>query len=401
MIKQLISKELQLLIESIKIVLLDSSPNIFKNLIDDPKLNWQRVDKLLNYHSIRPIFYQACRNINFQNDLVENVGVFTKKQAIKNLNEIVESTRVLKMLKDAGVPVLPYKGLLFLEKIYDNKPLREIGDLDILVKPNDAVKALEVLIEDGYKLCVEGDVSEQLLTEIIKTTPSPEVGLDKKTPIGMNVHIDFHWGLNEFPQYRIDLPIIFNTAEVTTFQNNKLLLPNTSSIFKMLINHHGGRECWVKLKHLADLIAFKKTYHQISYDDLINWSSDMNMRKIYDAAESLLASYFFSDYLPFDKQEDTDSLIRIVAMWEYSTHWDKIMPKIFLMRIYRKLQDKETTWSTLIINQIKFHSVANLTENKRLFVLPEKYVLLNAFSKLISYLIRVYLNQLSLSKLRR
>jgi hypothetical protein len=43
----MISKELQLLIESIKIVLLDSSPDVFKNLANDPKINWQRVDKML------------------------------------------------------------------------------------------------------------------------------------------------------------------------------------------------------------------------------------------------------------------------------------------------------------------------------------------------------------------
>jgi hypothetical protein len=394
----MISKELQLLIESIKIVLLDSSSNIFKNLANDPKLNWQRVDKLLKYHSIRPIFYQACRIINFQNDLVESVAVFTKKQAIKNLNEIVESKRVLTFLKDAGVPVLPYKGLLFLEKIYDNKPLREIGDLDILVSPKDSVKALALLVEDGYKLCIEENISEELLSEIIKTTPNQEVGLDKKTTIGMNVHIDFHWGINEAPQYRIDLPLIFRTAEIANFQNHKILLPNTSSIFKMLLNHHGGRECWVRLKDLADLIAFKNAYPQISFNDLTNWSSEMDMKKIYVAAESLLESIFFSDNIVLDKQEESVSLKRIVAMWEYATHWDRIIPKIFLIRIYRKLQDRETSWSTLIYNQIKFHSMANLTENKRPFVLPEKYVLLNAFSKLLSYIIRMYLKPLKLSK---
>ncbi|MCU0349432.1 MAG: nucleotidyltransferase family protein [Flavobacterium sp.] len=394
----MISKELQLLIESIKIVLLDSSSNLFKSLVNDPKLNWQRVNKLLKYHSIRPIFYQACRNINFHNDLVESIGAFTKKQAIKNLNEIVESTRVLTIFKEAGITALPYKGLLFLEKIYENKPLREIGDLDILVTPDDSVKALELLIEDGYKLCIEGEVSKELLTELIRTTPSPEVGLDKITPFGMNVHIDFHWGINEFTQYKIDLPSIFNNSEIATFQNNQLPLPNTSSIFKMLLNHHGGRECWVKLKHLADLIAFKKTYPQISYDDLIDWSADMDMRKMYVAAESLLDSFFFSDYIPLDKQEESVSLKRIAGMWEYATHWDKIMPKIFILRIFRKLQDRETSWNTLIYNQIKFHSVVNLTENKRLFVLPEKYVFLNAFSKLISYIVRVYLKPPKLSK---
>ena len=394
----MISKELQLLIESIKIVLLDASPNVFKNLANDPELNWQRVDKLLKYHSIRPIFYQACRNINLQNDLVERVGVFAKKQAIKNLNEIIESSRVLTVLKNAEIPALPYKGLLFLEKIYGNKPLREIGDLDILVSPEDSVKALELLIEDGYKLGVEANVSKELLIEIIKTTPNPEVGLDKKTSIGMNVHIDFHWGINEFSQYRIDLALIFSTAEMANFQNQKVLLPNTSSIFKMLINHHGGRECWVRLKHLADLIAFKKTYPEISFDDLTNWSSEMDMKKICVAAESLLESIFFADDLTLDKQQESISLKRILGMWEYATHWDRIMPKIFLLRIYRKLQDRETSWSTLIYDQIKFHSLVNLTENKRLFVLPDRFVFLNAFSKLLSYIARVYFKPLKLSK---
>jgi Uncharacterised nucleotidyltransferase len=393
----MISKELQLLIESIKIVLLDSSSDLFRNLANDPKLNWQRVDKLLKYHRIRPVFYQACRNINFQNDLVENVGKYSKKQAIKNLNEIVEFKRVLTFLKDAGVPVLPYKGLLFLEKIYANKPLREIIDLDILVNPENAVKALSLLIKDGYQLCVEGDISEDLLTEIVKITPSPEVGLDKKTSIGMNVHIDFHWGLNEAPQYRIDLPLIFNTAEISNFQNSNLLLPNTSSIFKMLLNHHGGRECWVRLKDLADLIAFKKTYPQIGIKDLTNWSSEMDMKRIYEAAESILESFFYESNVSLDKQEQSVSLKRIVGMWEYARHWDKIVPKILLIRIYRKLQDKETSWSTLIYNQIKFHSIANLTENKRLFALPEKYVYLNSFSKLLTYLVRVYLKPSKIS----
>jgi len=397
----MISKELQLLIESIKVILLDSSPTVFKDLANDPKLNWQRVDKLLKYHCIRPIFYQACKNTNFQNDLVERVGVFTKKQAIKNLNEIVESKRVLTIFKDSGIPVVPYKGLLFLEKLYANKPLREIGDLDILVDPKDSVKALEVLIEDGYELCVEGNISKMLLKEIIKTTPSPEVSLVKKTPIGMNVHIDFHWGINEAPQYRIDLPLIFSSAKMANFQNQRLLLPNNSSIFKMLINHHGGRECWVRLKDLADLIAFKRTYAEYTSDDLTKWSSEMDMKKIYLAAETLLESVFFAEYLPLDKLENSVSLKRIVYMWEYATHWDKIMPKIFLIRIYRKLQDKNMNWSTLIYNQIKFHSVVSLTENKRLFVLPEKYVLLNAFSKLLSYMLRVYLNPLNLSQLRK
>lgn len=394
----MISKELKLLIESIKIILLDSSASVFKNLAADATLDWKKVDKMLIYHSIRPLFYEACKKINFRNDVVERAGIFSKKQAIRNQNDIRESIRVLNIFKTASLPGLPYKGLFFLERIYQNKPLREIGDFDILVQPGDAVKALQLLIEDGYTLCVAGKTSESFLQEIIKTTPNPEVGLDKKTSAGINVHIDFHWGINVAPQYRIDLPAIFYTSEISNFQGNKVLLPNASSTFKMLLNHHGGRECWVRLKDMADLIAFKKSYPGFTDNDLLELSAQMDMKKIYQAAHSLLESVFWAEALSIDQKPEAVSLKRIIGMWEYATFWDKIIPKVFLLRIYRRLQDQRTTWGSLIYDQIIFHSKANLTENMRLFVLQEKYVLLNAFSKLLSYLIRVYVKPPRITK---
>jgi hypothetical protein len=397
-LKTIVSKELRLLIESLKLVLQDFSPVLFKELVNDPDLNWARVHNLLAYHRIRPVLYNACCQVHFTNELLDRIGVFSKLQAIKNINEIKESVRVLRLLKDVEIPVVPYKGLLFLEKLYQNQAIREIGDLDILVQPVDGAKALKVLINDGYELAIGGIITDAYLQQIIDTTPSPEVGLDKKTDLGMNVHIDFHWGMNEYAQYTIDSKSIFDSTEEVQFQNSKLLLPDKYAIYKMLLNHHGGRECWVRLKDIADLVAFKNSYPELSTQELQKVAAEMQMLRINKAAESILDLFFNQENINIEDLSDSKSLKRIIGMWEYAKHWDKVIPKILLLRIHKKLQDNKTSWIQLIRSQMEFHSKANLTENKRLFVLPKKYVFMNAFSKLLSYFLRVYIKPVFLKK---
>jgi hypothetical protein len=382
----MVSKELQILIESIKVVLLDGSKKHIENLCNDASIDWDKVDKMLKYHRIRPVFYEAMRRINIQNKVVESAGRFSKIQAIKNLNEIQESKRVLLLLKAANIPVVPYKGILFLEKLYQNNALREIGDLDILVKPEDAVEAMKVLVADGYELAIENEITDALLNEIIDTFPSPEIGLDKTSVLGMNVHIDFHWGINEHEEYNIDADNIFNNTELGQYQKEDLLIPDKFSIFKMLLNHHGGRECWVRLKDFADLIAFKKSYPEITEDTLISLAAELKMKKIYNASNSLLKVFFSTNNFRIKDLPNFDSLEKVVYLWEYSVHWDKVWPKIMVSRIYRKLQDENLSWYAFIKSQIYFFSKVNFSENKRPFVLPKRFIFLNAISKLLGYL---------------
>jgi hypothetical protein len=382
----MVSKELQILIESIKVVLLDGSKKHIENLCNDASIDWDKVDKMLKYHRIRPVFYEAMRRINIQNKVVESAGRFSKIQAIKNLNEIQESKRVLLLLKAANIPVVPYKGILFLEKLYQNNALREIGDLDILVKPEDAVEAMKVLVADGYELAIEGEANEEMFKQIVDTFPSPEVSFDKVSPLGMNVQIDFHWGMNESELYEINSNSVFEETEMGLYQKTELLIPTNESIFKMLLNHHGGRECWVRLKDLADLIALKKSFTDFSELKLDELAAAVNMQRINAAGNDLLDLFLYDKNKTISEYKDAVALQRIVYMWEYAVHWDALKPKVILLTIYRRLQDKETSWLELLNMKAKYYSQANLKEEKRLFYLPEKYVKTNAFLKLMTYL---------------
>jgi hypothetical protein len=388
-----LSEELKILVESMKVVLLEEEPSHFQTIITAPNIDWERLYRLSAYHQIRPIFHEACKKINFQNEVVKNVALYTQRQAIKNLNEVHESRRILKLFADEGIPALPYKGLLFLEKLYQNRCLREIADLDLIVQPKNALKALKSLIADGYKICIDAEPNDEHLEELIENTPCLEVSLIKKTKIGMNINIDFHWGINEVPQYNFKLENIFENAQLAHFLKSEFLLPDTESIFKMLINHHGARECWVKLKYFADMMMFKKSNPNLSEAELIKYSLAMHMGKVQNAAAALLDGLFNPTETNLKRMENDKSLKSIVGMWEEADHWrNKAYPRFKFLKIYRMLQDKNMNWFSLFHNQIMFHSKVNFIEEKRLIVFPKKYIYLNALSKLITFLVRVYIH---------
>ena len=376
------SPELQILIEAIRVVLLKASPDKLLHLLNNPKIDWKRLEKMVAYHQIRPVVYEALRQVNFYNDFAENLAQFSKKQAVKNIVNRQELVRILLLFKGQHIDLLPYKGVLFLDSFYQNKPLRESGDVDLIVKPSQAAQVLQLLINDGYILMIDQTPSQGIIEEIVKKTPIREISLQKTVQSGLTVEVDLHWGINEtFQSYAIDLDDLFDTASIGSFQHKQVLLPSLDSVFKMLLNHHGGRDCWLKLKDCADLIAFMNAQTTAELTHLRQLANQMKMTKVFETGLELLGAFFYSSIAPLQP-----NLTPIVRFWEKAQLYDKVIPKFLFRKIHFSLQDKEISWLAYVFTQIKYYSVAHPFERKRAFYLSEQYVLLNASSKLLAYL---------------
>ena len=381
----MLSTELQILIASIRLVLLNKPKQELILLLENPSINWRKLIKMTVYHRIRPIIYEAFRQVDFNNDFTDNLSLFAKKQSIKNLIDKQETAYILDFLKKQNIQALPYKGQLFLECLYQNKPLRESCDIDIIVQPENAHKALKSLLEDGYQLSVEGEPTDDLLEKIYRFY-GREVGLDKKPKVGKNVHIDFHWGINEaFHEYPISVSDFFEEAQLSDFHNKRVLIPSVNSIFKMLLNHHGGRGCWLRLKDICDFIAFKKAYPQFEVTKMFEIAEKMEMLNI------LKQGIHLSDTLFLDSQERTIQVNQkitneILVFWDRAKHYDinNLTARFSYEKIYRSLQDKRLSWAKHALLKINYISTPNLIENKRLLILPDRYIYLNFFIKLMS-----------------
>ena len=376
------SPELQILIEAIKVVLLKAPQDKLLHLLNSPKINWKRLEKMVVYHQIRPVVYEAFRQADFSNDFTEKLAQFSKRQAVRNMVNGQELGRVLSLFQSWHIEVLPYKGVLFLDNFYQNKPLRESGDVDLIVKPSQAAQVIQLLMDDGYVLKIDQTPTKEIIEEIVKKTPNKEISLRKMVLLGLTVEIDLHWGINEnFQCHTIDLDDFFETAAIGSFQHEQVLLPSVDSVFKMLLNHHGGRDCWLKLKEIADLIAFVNAQTTAELTHLRQLANQMKMAKVFEAGLQLLNTLFYPSITPLQA-----NLTPIVRFWEKAQYYNRLIPMFWFKKIHFSLQDERTRWPNYVLVQIKYFSIPYPSERKRIFYFNEKYVFLNASSKLVSYL---------------
>jgi len=67
----------------------------------------------------------------------------------RNLVLVAELLRVVAILGKAGIGVIPYKGPALAQYVYRDFGLREFVDLDLLIRPSDAIKARRALVAAG------------------------------------------------------------------------------------------------------------------------------------------------------------------------------------------------------------------------------------------------------------
>lgn len=376
------SLELEILIESVKVSLLGHLSTNFDILLRNPKINWDRLEELATFHAIRPILSDAFQQVNFDSPLAQQLKNRTLTQSIFNLATNQELERLLSLLNEKGVQVLPYKGVLFIAELYQNKQLRETHDLDLLVHPKDAKKALEILLEDGYTFDVKNSrqhTRQQVVKSLFDNQGFMEVGLDKKTKLGIEIHIDFHWNIYESAHdFKVDLNDFFLNQHKIIGK----LIPSQKTLFTMLLVHHGGRECWTRLKHFCDLVEFLKTT-SLSMAELNEISIEIGMKRFFEVGIEVYQNEFIE--INSSNSEKKNVKKNIIKYWEIGKLWLRLDLRIKLTKIYFMLLDNKISILHFLKENYRYFSTPNLIENPRLITFPNNYPLLNFISKVVTF----------------
>lgn len=382
----MITPELELLFESIKVVLLSHEDGRLRQLTSVEKLDWNRVANLAKFHRVRPILYSALQKVGIKNNYTNEQKKFLGLLTQKNLLYQIEFQFIISLLHRNQISVLPYKGLLFQQKLFTNTLLRESRDMDLLVLPKDVPMVIELLCQNGWKMMYseDGNFDKNTVDDLVNNLVLKELNLFKESPQGITLSIDLHWALQEsYHVYNLTAEDCFSNSSLEPFNNKSIMLPSTPMIYQMMLNHHGGREAWTKLKYICDLILFKQIYPTITKNEYDEWASIYKMFKInkigHDLAEHIIQnrlSTIENDYPQY------------LDFWEKASINDKSNPEIFrriaFLGLIRKSQDTVESRLKFIERLLIHYARPNRAEEKRLFYFHEKYTYLNVLGKLLS-----------------
>jgi hypothetical protein len=187
----------------------------------------------------------------------------TLRQAFEtNLHKALLLSRELIRIVDAvdalGIQVMPYKGVALAETLYGDIALRQSGDIDLLIRPQDLPRIRDAVKELGYT----PHTSIRAAHESAYLKSGYELAFDGAA--GPNL-LELQWAvLPRFYAVDFNMDALFQRAVTLTVAGRPMLTPLREDLFSILCVH-AAKHVWGRLVWLCD-IAQLMTQPDLNWD---------------------------------------------------------------------------------------------------------------------------------------
>lgn len=242
--------------------------------------DWDYFCTLIIERGMAPLFYKKIPLLknktllpasNFQ--LLQQTYFHTLSRSTLMYNAFAE---IAKVLSDNYIPVIALKGIYLSEKLYGDVGLRQMSDIDLLIKPEDADKCHEIFAGLGYKS------QEEELTEFEKKLEIVHFDPLVKNGISVELHLKLH---RDNEKYKLDTSSLWSNAKLVSI-NSQLVY--TLDLYDTLIHLcvHVDRHAkigGVQFTGFNDIVNLLDVYNgSLDWDQLSKYCKQYNAeREVY------------------------------------------------------------------------------------------------------------------------
>ncbi len=230
-------------------------------------IDWERLTLAAGSHGVLPLVYRRLRSaVDIQPEALARMRSEFYGNSLNNLHLTRELARLTDLLKSHGVDAIAFKGPVLALRAWADVALRQFNDLDLLIRPQDALKAAKVLIAAGY-----WPRTFDLEHPAISIARRCE---DEFMQPGSPWTIDLHWELNpDYFCYGPDAAAIWERTDAIRVEGADVLtLAPTDMVLFLAV--HGTKHGWVNLGWICD------------FDETMRTIGDAEMPAILEAARS-------------------------------------------------------------------------------------------------------------------
>lgn len=261
-----LSPELRVLLCCARTELDAATAERLASLLTQP-LDWPGLIKLANRHGVMPLLYRALNEHGAA--LVPATvlaGLQAQYQANARRNVVLtrELLRLLALLEQHSIPAIPYKGPALAMAAYGDLALRQFGDLDILVRPEDTNRAKALLEAEGYQLVYRLNAEETRHY----AADAQNNHFQFQHP-ARPVCVELHWATAPRAFFTGPTPDVFWQALTTTPLADRPLAAFLPEHTVLLLSMHGSKHGWERLAFLADLVETLRRQSELDWATIL------------------------------------------------------------------------------------------------------------------------------------
>ncbi len=262
-----LQKEHDVLILACKSAFGHIAPSRTRRLLSDHKINWDYIYTLSCLHGISNLLsYNITKTNNkslVPSHYLQSLEASLHNTLYKNLIYLKKFKQLHKLFSSQGIPIIPLKGIAFLNSLYHNSALRDLSDIDILVKTKDIIRAEHVLGRAGYTQKKERRDHRQNHFHSVFWQKVKK----------FSVVVELHWDI-DFPDSRFDIRVddFWSRALVSQQDSNHLnLCPEDDILFSCFHIMRDNPLKKLALKNFCDIYGMIiQSKEQIDWDAFIN-----------------------------------------------------------------------------------------------------------------------------------
>jgi hypothetical protein len=257
---QLDSRELELLVYSARAEPDSECAGRIRELLKG-SLDWDAVLQLAARHRVTPLVYRQLSRIApevLQQRELSALVFRTRSIAGRNLQLTKELIRLLDVLGANHIPAIPIKGPLLAIGAFGSLAWREFEDLDILVRPRDIHRAMNIMISLGFE--PERELTRAQEVEFLRSEHAFQYGRD-----GGQLVVELHWRLQDrYLSFPFDEHELWRTATAGNLFGKPVRCLSAENLLLFLCMH-GAKHYWERLEWIACLPAIIRAEHGIDW----------------------------------------------------------------------------------------------------------------------------------------
>lgn len=213
--------------------------------------DWDEVRQIVARHRVIPLVHQAIKDLGSPpQDFLDWAKQRSQACALHSMQLTHDALKIDRVLKDACLHPLHFKGPVLGQIAYGSVALKVSKDLDIFVNLTEVPTAIRTLEKMGYHGRKQnGPISSLKAAALVRNFKH----LGFRGPKGTIVELHWRFANGKGPLAGLENNVQRHATKVASVGTVETFSPEQMVIYLSL---HGALHHWVRLKWLADLVAF-------------------------------------------------------------------------------------------------------------------------------------------------